>query len=130
MAKASYTSVDEYLSTFPEDVQAVLQRVRGAIRAALPFADEGIGYQLAAYKVEGRPVIYFGGWKNHYSIYPATDTLVEAFGGELAHYEVENGTIRFPLSGAVPVKLIERIARFRAKEAAAEAEAKAARKKG
>jgi uncharacterized protein YdhG (YjbR/CyaY superfamily) len=64
-------------------------------------------------------VIYFAGWKRHYSLYPATRRLVAAFKDELAPYEVnDKGTIRFPLSEPVPVKLIEAIATFRAKEVA------------
>jgi uncharacterized protein YdhG (YjbR/CyaY superfamily) len=118
MARTDYTSVDEYIATYPEDVQAILQRVRGAIRKAVPHADEVISYQIAGYKLNGRRVLYFAGWKRHYSLYPATDRLVEAFTDELAPYEISKGTIRFPLSEPVPVRLIERIARFRARESA------------
>lgn len=117
MAKTDFKSVDEYIATFPEDVQAILQRVRSIIRKGVPDADELISYRIVGYKLHGRRVIYFAGWKNHYSLYPATDRLVEAFGDELAPYEISKGTIRFPLSEPVPVKLIERIAKFRAKEA-------------
>jgi uncharacterized protein YdhG (YjbR/CyaY superfamily) len=70
--------------------------------------------------------LYFAGWKQHYSLYPATDRLVASFKDDLATYEVNNGTIRFPLSEPVPMKLIERIAKFRAKEVAESARAKAA----
>jgi uncharacterized protein YdhG (YjbR/CyaY superfamily) len=118
MANTDFKSIDEYIATHPEDVQAVLQRVRGAIRRALPGAEEAISYQIPTYKQYGGAVLYFAGWKQHYSLYPATDRLVEAFKDELAPYTVNKGTIRFPLSKPVPVKLIERIAKFRAKEAA------------
>jgi uncharacterized protein YdhG (YjbR/CyaY superfamily) len=74
----------------------------------------------------GGPVLYFAGWKRHYSLYPATDHVVEAFKDDLAPYEVDKGTIRFPFSEPVPVKLIERIAKFRAKEVAEREKAKAA----
>jgi uncharacterized protein YdhG (YjbR/CyaY superfamily) len=83
-----------------------------------PKAEEVIAYGIPAYRLHGRRVLYFAGWKQHYSLYPATDRLVAAFKYELAPYEVSKGTIRFPLSEVVPVKLIEGIARFRAKEAA------------
>ena len=76
--------------------------------------------------LHGGAVLYFAGWKQHYSLYPATDHLVAAFKGDLAPYKVNKGTIRFPLSQPVPVKLIERIAKFRAKEAAERARAKLA----
>jgi uncharacterized protein YdhG (YjbR/CyaY superfamily) len=117
MAKTDFKSVDEYIATFPEDAQAVLQRVRRTIRKAVPSADEVISYQIPAYKLRGARVIYFAGWKEHFSVYPATDLLVKAFKEEIAPYKVSKGTIRFPLSKPVPVKLIERIAKFRAKEA-------------
>ena len=120
MAKTNFKSVDEYIVTKPENVQHVLERVRRAIRKALPKAEEVISYQIPAYKLDGRTVIYFAGWKEHYSIYPATARLVAALRDELAPYEVNNkGTIRFPLTGRIPVRLIGDIAKFRAKEVAA-----------
>ena len=127
MARTGLQSVDEYIATRPEDVQAILQRVRRTIRKALPGAEETISYQIPAYKLRGRPVLYFAGWKAHYSLYPASDRVVAALASELAPYEVDKGTIRFPLSRGVPVRLIARIARLRAKEAAERATAKVAR---
>jgi uncharacterized protein YdhG (YjbR/CyaY superfamily) len=126
MAKTHFKSVDEYIATHPEDVQAILQRVRSTIRKAVPGAEEVISYQIPAYKLHGGPVLYFAGWKQHYSLYPATAHVVAAFKDDLAPYEVNKGTIRFPLSQPVPVKLIERIAKFRAKETAERARAKGA----
>lgn len=116
MAKTDFKSVDEYIATHPEDVQVILQRVRNTIRKAVPGAEEVISYQIPAYKLNGGSVIYFAGWKRHYSLYPATDHVVEAFKDDLAPYEVNKGTIRFPLSQPVPEKLIARIAKFRANE--------------
>lgn len=126
MARTDFKSVDEYIATHPKDVQAILQRVRGTIRKAVPSAEEVISYQIPAYKLHGGSVVYFAGWKQHFSLYPANDRLVAAFKDDLAPYEVCKGTIRFPLSQPVPVKLIERIARFLATEAAARARAKRA----
>jgi len=96
------------------------------MRKAVPGAEEVISYQIPAYKLHGRAVVYFAGWKDHYSLYPSSGHLVAALKNELAPYEVSKGTIRFPLSEPVPVKLIERIAKFRAKEVAEREEAKAA----
>jgi uncharacterized protein YdhG (YjbR/CyaY superfamily) len=129
MAKTDFKSVDEYIATFPEGVQAILGRVRGAIRKALPGAEEAISYQIPTYRMHGGYVVYFAGWKQHYSLYPATGRLVAAFNDDLAPYEVSKGTIRFPLSQPVPVRLIERLAKFLAKEAPARAKAKRARSK-
>ena len=126
MAKTDWKSVDEYIASQPETVQAILERVRSTIRKAVPGAEEVISYQIPAYKLQGLAVIYFAGWKQHYSLYPATGRLVSAFKDELASYEVRKGTIRFPLSEPVPVRLIGRIAKFRAKEAAEREKLKAA----
>ncbi len=126
MAKADFKSVDEYIATHPEDVQTILQRIRSTIRKAVPGAEEVISYQIPAYKLRGGPVLSFAGWKRHYSLYGATAHVVAAFKDDLAPYEVDKGTIRFPLSQPVPVTLIERIAKFRAKEAGERARAKPA----
>ena len=95
MARTDFKSVDEYIATFPEVTQAVLQRVRRTIRKAVPDADEVISYQIPAYKLRGERVIYFAGFKEHCSLYPATATLVKAFKDEIAPYKVSKGTIRF-----------------------------------
>ena len=116
MAKNDFKSVDEYIASQPAAVQSVLTQVRAAIRKALPKAEEVISYKIPTYKLHGGAVLYFAGWKQHYSLYPAGAHLVAAFQDELAPYKVNKGTIRFPLSQPVPVKLIERVAKFRAKE--------------
>lgn len=126
MAKTDVTRVDDYIASQPEAAQRVLARVRSAIRKAVPGAEEMISYKIPTYKLHGRPVIYFAGWKQHYSLYPSTDRVLAAFKDDLAPYEVNKGTIRFPLSGPVPVKLIEGIAKVRAKEVAEREKAKAA----
>jgi len=129
MSKSDIKSVAGYIAAQPAAARAALKRVRGTIRKAMPKAEEVISYGIPAYKLNGRVVIFFAGWKQHYSIYPATDGLAEAFKDELASYEISKGTIRFPLSEPVPVRLIERIAKFRVKQAAERAKAKAAKTK-
>jgi uncharacterized protein YdhG (YjbR/CyaY superfamily) len=119
MANTDFKSVSEYLDTKPKDTQKVLKQVRSIIRKALPKADEVISYQIPAYKLNGTAVIHFAGWKAHYALYPATEKVVQAFAKELVPYELSKGTIRFPLTDPVPVKLIERIVKLRAQETAA-----------
>ena len=119
MAKTDVKSVDEYIATHNEDVQAILSCVRSTIRNAVPGAEETISYQIPAYRLQGGAVLYFAGWKQHYSLYPAGDRLVRAFKRELAPYKISKGTIRFRLSEPVPIKLIADLAKFRAKEGAA-----------
>ena len=118
MAKTDFKSVDEYIAAQPEAVQGILERVRTTIRKAVPRAEEVISYKIPTYKLNGGPVLYFAGWKQHYSLYPASAHLVAAFKEELAPYKVNKGTIRFPLSEPVPAQLIEGIAKFRAKDVA------------
>lgn len=118
MAKSDVQSVDEYLAAQPESHRQILNRVRGAIRKALPRAVESISYKIPTYKAGGHAVLYFAGWKKHYSLYPASPELVAEFRDELAPFTVQKGTIRFPLSEPVPVGLIGRIAKFRARELA------------
>ncbi|HJS58334.1 MAG TPA: DUF1801 domain-containing protein [Vicinamibacteria bacterium] len=129
MAKTDFKSVDEYIAAQPEGVRPILKRVRSTIRKAVPGAEEVISYQIPAYKLPAGAVLYFAGWKQHYSLYPATAGLVATLQDDLAPYKISEGTIRFPLSEPVPVKLIERVARFRAKEVAGRASAKLARPK-
>jgi uncharacterized protein YdhG (YjbR/CyaY superfamily) len=96
--------------------RSVLARVRATIRKTLPDATEGISYQIPVYKLDGRMVLYFAGFKHHYSIYPATANVVEALGKELAGRLHSKATLRFPLAESVPTRLITRIARLRASE--------------
>jgi uncharacterized protein YdhG (YjbR/CyaY superfamily) len=130
MAKTDFKTVSEYIASKPRDLRAVLKLVRSAIRKAVPATREMIAYQIPLYKLNDVPVLYFAGWKEHYSLYPAGDTLVAAFKDELAPYKVSKGTIRFPLSEPVPVKLIERIAKFRAKQLSTRETGKGGRRKG
>ena len=114
----------------PPATQIALERVRGAIGKAVPDAEECISYQIPAYKLHGRVLLYFAGWKEHYSVYPASDAMVAAFPEELEQYRASKGTLRFPLSTPVPVKLIGRIAKFRAGELGKRKAAKKAVKRG
>ena len=115
MAKTDFRSVDEYIASFPNDVQAKLQTLRRTIQKAVPGAEEIISYQMPAFKFHGR-LLYFSAFKNHYSVFGGTQGVRRAFKKELARYEGGEGTIRFPLDEPVPVKLIRDIAMYRAKE--------------
>lgn len=117
MKKTEIKSVDEYIASQPEASRVVLNRVRSAIRKAVPDVEEEISYKIPAYKLHGKLVIYFAGWKQHYSLYPAKGPVLAAFKEELAPYKIHKGTIQFPLSEPVPAKLIEKIAKLRAKHA-------------
>jgi len=128
MATTSSPSVDQYLAAQPSTSQAVLARVRAALRKALPDADEIISYQIPAYRFPGGIVLFFAGWKQHFSIYPVTPGVLAAFGEEIAPYVASKGTLRFPLSERVPMRLITRIAKLRAKEVLERVQVRAKRK--
>ncbi len=107
-------SVDEYIAVQPEAVRAKLEQVRAAIRKAVPDAVEGIGYRMPGYKLHGKPMLYFAGFKEHYSLFAASGTFFAALEDELRGYELRKGTVQFPLTKPVPMKLISRIAKLRA----------------
>ena len=114
MQKTVPKSVDEYLAAQPREVRAKLEQVRLAIRKAVPEAVEGIGYRMPGYKLHGKPMLYFAGFKKHYSLFAASGTFFNALKEQLRDYEVQKGTVRFSLTKPVPVNLIRRIAKLRA----------------
>lgn len=107
-------TVDEYIAGQPEAVRPKLEQVRATIRKAVPEAVEGIGYHMPGYKLHGKPMLYFAGFKEHYSLFAASGTFFAMLEEELRGYELQKGTVRFPLTKPVPVKLISRIAKMRA----------------
>jgi uncharacterized protein YdhG (YjbR/CyaY superfamily) len=121
MAMTTYASIPAYIAAQPKAAQGRLRKVRSAIRKAIPMAKESLSYKIPTYKIDDKVVLYFAGWAKHYSLYPCGPELAAKFKKELAPYEISKGTIRFPLSDEVPVKLIAAIATFRAAEARARA---------
>ena len=119
-------NVDEYISGFPEDVAKKLSQIRKTIRSAAPKAEEIISYGIAGYKQDG-VLIYFAGFTNHVSVYPAPRGAVE-FKKELSAYKGGKGTVQFPLDRSIPLDLVKRITKFRLKENEAKAAAKKATK--
>jgi uncharacterized protein YdhG (YjbR/CyaY superfamily) len=115
------SSVDEYIAAQPELLRPILEQVRAAIRRAVPEAVEGIGYRMPGYKLHGKPMLYFAGFKEHYSLFAASGTFFAALEDELSGYKLRKGTVQFPLTKPVPVKLIVRIAKLRAAGIAATA---------
>ena len=109
------TTVDVYIKDFPEPVQSILRNIRKTIHEAIPEADETISYGMPAFKYKGKPVVYFGGWREHIGFY-ATPSGNEAFRKQLAPYQGAKGSVKFPLDQPMPYELIEKIARYRLEE--------------
>jgi uncharacterized protein YdhG (YjbR/CyaY superfamily) len=124
---ARFHSIDEYIATFPEDVQVILRDMRATIRAAAPDAEERISYQMPAFALNGI-LVYFAAFKNHIGFYP-TSSGIEAFRQELSAYEGSKGAVRFPIGEPLPKDLITRIVRYRVAENLKSAAAKANKKK-
>ena len=102
MTKADLKSVGECIASRPRGARGVLRRVRRAVRRAPPGAAEVISYKIAAYKLDGRVVVYFAGWSRHCSLYPATDHVVASFADELAPYEVSKVLFASPSPNPFP----------------------------
>ena len=109
-----YKTIDEYIETFPGDVQIILEKIRQTIRKAAPKAVEVISYQMPAFEQNGI-VVWFGAFKNHIGFYPKASGI-ETFQKELSPYKFSKGSIQVPLDKAIPYDLIEKIVQFRVKE--------------
>ncbi len=113
--KKQFKTIDEYIKTFPEDAQAILQKMRQTIRKAAPLAEEAISYQMPTFKLNGRNLVHFAGYKHHVGFYPVPSGI-DAFEKELAPYKQGKGSVQFPLDRPVPYDLVRRIVIFRMKE--------------
>ncbi|WP_421824078.1 iron chaperone [Flagellimonas oceanensis] len=107
--------IEQYISRFPEEVQQLLQKIRTNIKETAPMATEEIVYGMPGYKTNGKPLVYFAGYKNHIGFY-ATPSGHEAFQKELSKYKQGKGSVQFPLNQPIPFDLIEQIVRFRVEE--------------
>ena len=111
----NFKNTDEYIESYPEDVQELLKKVRTAIRKMAPDAEESISYGMPAYKLNGKPLVYFAAFKNHIGFY-ATPTGHEEFAEELSKYKQGKGSVQFPIDKKLPLDLISKIVKFRVKE--------------
>ena len=113
--KVTFKSIDEYIGTFPEDLEKILEELRGTIKSAAPEAEETISYNIPTFKMNGRYLIYFAGWKNHISLYPIP-VGSEAFNKQIAKYAEGKGTLKFPIDKPLPLKLITKIVKLKVAE--------------
>jgi len=114
MTAPNATTIDEYIADFPVKVQEILKQIRTTIKQAAPEAAEGISYGMPAFKIYGHPLVYFAAFKNHIGLYatPATHSL---FAKELSKYKQGKGSVQFPLHQPIPLELISRIVKSKAK---------------
>jgi len=112
--KSTYTTIDEYIVTFPKDIQVVLQKIRATIRKAAPQAEEAISYQMPTFKLHGN-LVHFAAFKSHIGFYPVPSGI-EKFKKELSAYKGAKGSVQFPLDRPIPYALIAKIVKFRVME--------------
>jgi len=113
-SKISFSSIDEYISTFPQEVQLILEELRAVIKASAPDAEEKISYQMPTFTLKGN-LVHFAAYKKHIGFYP-TPSGIQAFKEELSIYEGAKGSIRFPIDKPLPLELISKIVKFRVAE--------------
>jgi uncharacterized protein YdhG (YjbR/CyaY superfamily) len=105
------SSVDAYINGSPQEAQATLRTLRKMMQDAVPGAEETISYGIPTYKLRGKTVVFFAGYKQHVSIHPASDAMERAL-PEIAAYRTGKGTLRFPLDAPLPIELICRVVGF------------------
>ena len=125
--KNGINSIDEYIATFPKDIQKILEELRTTIKEAAPGAEEKISYQLPTFFLNGN-LVHFAAFKKHIGFYP-TPSGIEAFQKELSVYEGAKGSVQFPIDEPMPLKLIRRIVKFRVAENIKKAKIKSVAKK-
>lgn len=113
--KNDFKSVDEYIESFPSEIQFILEKIRNIITTNAPEATESLSYGMPAYKTNGKPLVYFAAYKNHIGFY-ATPTGHEKFADDLSIYKQGKGSVQFPVDKSIPYELIEQIVLFRVKE--------------
>jgi uncharacterized protein YdhG (YjbR/CyaY superfamily) len=113
---AAPTTIDAYLAALPQDQRAALEKVRKTIKAAAPEVAETISYEIPAFKLHGRSLVWFAAFKNHLSLYPASAKVRKDLGKELKPYFSGKGTIRFTVQRPIPVTLLKKIVKTRIKE--------------
>lgn len=106
--------IDEYIATAPAEVREMLEQVRQAIPKAAPKAEEKISYGMPAFAVNGKVLVYFAAFKNHIGFY-AAPTAHEEFKGDFSKYKTGRGSVQFPLTEPMPLKLIAKVVKFKLK---------------
>ena len=120
------TTIDEYIASFPKDVQEILEKIRKTIHEAVPEADEAISYQMPAFKFHGN-LVYFAAFKKHIGFYPIPSGI-EKFKAELSIYKQGKGSVQFPLDKPIPYDLVSQIVKFRVEENLRKAAGKTSKK--
>lgn len=115
MATRQYKFIDEFIGSFPSDVQVILEKIRKVIQKAAPKATETMSYGIPTFDLNGKHLVHFSALKNHIGFYP-TPSGIKKFKKEISAYKWAKGSIQFPLDKPIPFDLIKRITAYRVKE--------------
>ena len=113
--KVHFASIDEYIASFPVDVQKILEEIRATIKAIVPESEEYISYNMPAFKVNGEYFAHFAAWKTHIGMYPIPAGN-KAFQKEIMKYQGAKSSLNFPIGEPMPLKLIGKVVKFRIAE--------------
>jgi len=105
-----------YLARLQPDARRHVKRLRDIIRATAPRAVPVVSYGILAFRLDGRILVYYAGWREHVSLYPITDRIRRAHASALKGYETSKGTVRFPLDKPLPVRLVRQLVKARIAE--------------
>jgi uncharacterized protein YdhG (YjbR/CyaY superfamily) len=109
--------VPEYIAAAPKETRAQLRDLRRLVKAAVPKADESIGYGIPYYKFNGRPLTGFAATKGNVSVYALP---VHEHKAETKAYVAAKGTLHFPIGRPMPTALLTKLVKQRAKTIEAE----------
>ena len=112
--KKKFKTVDEYILTFPKEVQEKLCKIRETVKKAAPGSEEVISYQIPAFRQNGI-LLWFGAFKNHIGLFP-TSKAIQKFSKDLSPFKTTKGTIHFPFNKKIPFGLISKITKYRLKQ--------------
>jgi uncharacterized protein YdhG (YjbR/CyaY superfamily) len=108
-------TIDEFISSYPPEIQTILQKIRATVQKSAPGAEEAMAYGIPTFRLNGRNLVHFSAFKSHIGFYP-TPSGIEKFKKELSAYEGAKGSVKFPLEKPIPYALITKIVKFRVKE--------------
>lgn len=125
--KTNFTTIDDYIATFPTATQTLLQQLRATIQTAAPEATEKISYQMPTFALKGN-LVHFAAYEHHIGFYP-TPSAITAFAEELSRYKSAKGSVQFPIDEPLPLDLVSRMVAFRVQKNLEKAAAKVREKK-